>query len=90
MRTTKITILGTLATVAVMVAVSLPVRAEDPGATCDCWYRGWEDSHEYPLDQKPNALAFKLCLKEGKGGAYDDGFTKGKDKAERKCPFSGT
>ena len=87
MRAKKIGFLAILAAGTVLLSMTTqPVRADDSGK-CDCWYRGWEDSLEYPLDQKLNALAFKLCLKEGKVNAYNDGFTKGKAKSERKCPY---
>ena len=89
MRKTRIGIFGALAAFAALVTVSAPAPAVDAAQAqaCDCWYRGWEDSKEFPIESKDFSDGFKSCDKKGETPAYDDGYDKGHKNKPRKCPF---
>lgn len=73
----------------VAIALVLGTRAI-AGATdspCTCWYHGYEDGLESPIEELEKAEFFKACSNAGQKAAYEQGFKTAREGGERICPL---
>jgi len=76
---------------AVIVVFGLMTRsgalAAPDSPQCGCWFDGYDDGSEYPMEKIREGEHYEDCKKQGNQSPYEQGFTAGHGRKERKCPL---